>query len=291
MSRGPNVEADVELLVVTDAQSRPDVHYSVIRQDLSYDIEAFGEPVPGKDWFRKTCKKARGQGGGQDNLWSIGVSSSHGISFDAIPDIVAVGGLTPSIRLAKWIARLRGFDGQSGLTGWAPTYAKRERACEVLGIPFETADLDARLMIKDDDIYKAAVDTGAVPPLNFARYFIGDDSVRARMARYAELHRKSRSGDSEKPLGGSISTSVNDAFDRLDQPLSDKASTVFSYWYGAVQKSINWNVEGRTDVEIIVDLAEQVVLYFQERPSNATSDYPSFKPRNDFLFEVGFGKP
>ena len=120
------------------------------------------EQVPSLRWVQLILTKARPKLEEKreiDQPWSLGLSEKYGISPEATGSLLEMGrwaqavGKPFTIRQAKWVAHLGvlcgflpGDDILESLYDWAVVYAQRERACEVLDQPFNTTDLDAKVI-------------------------------------------------------------------------------------------------------------------------------------------------
>jgi hypothetical protein len=136
-------------------------------------------------YLKKRISEIRSKKDSEGEPWTIGAKVD--ISHEALPSVLRCSkeaqilGLSFTIREAKCCARLSSLiKDTSALRLWAYTYANRELAYEILGKPFETADLDQILTTPPWELVTACL-VGIVNPLEIGLYtFDENGSVTKR---------------------------------------------------------------------------------------------------------------
>ncbi len=153
MSKGPKISPTLKRLVVQEALRDRNRPRMVLVAELRNLIELMGEQMPAEETLAKLISWARNHAPRpEDAPWTVGASREHGISHDTMPAVLHVWKLCLmmgepfTIREAKWVAQLQTVvTNIVNLKRWSQSYAIRERACEALGEPLQTSDLDERL--------------------------------------------------------------------------------------------------------------------------------------------------
>jgi hypothetical protein len=166
MSSGPKIPDNLRNWITQQAQLHSKWTVSKIQSEMASWIRV-NHPsyaVPQYDAVQKAARKARNVKSPLEELWSLGIGESFGISADATADLLAIwrrsiiGGTTFTIRQAIWAARIRGAvqvlppkNRVEEIYGWAAAYAANHRVAEVLGKPIDTSFLDSNLAFMNED--------------------------------------------------------------------------------------------------------------------------------------------
>lgn len=171
MAKAPYISNAVKTLVTQEALNYRNKPRRALVTELTDLVSRMGERVPSEENLERMISWARNHAPHpEDAPWALAASIKHGIPTEATPTVLRiwklclVRGEPLSIREAKWIAWLQTIRKDTeNLLVWSRAYALRERACEALGKPCDTSDLDAALIMGQWELATARL-VGTIKP-------------------------------------------------------------------------------------------------------------------------------
>jgi len=221
MAKGPIVTPEVEVLIASVHDKHPKWKAPQIRNTVEGILRKKNPKLP-KGWpslskvqkILAQVKRHLEEPSREDMLWSLGTLNEYPISPEVIPYVLDVWklrvarGETFTIREAKWVARLSGFQLQEliitkkwslksikSLAFVAGGYARLELLIELLGLPVLcSTGLDKLLMSIPDNVHPCPVCAGMQWDLPEVLALEGHDTFRKglehlKAREYQEFHK------------------------------------------------------------------------------------------------------
>lgn len=297
MSKGPVITKDVDLLIaevyLTDTNQRA----KEVQDKVNILLQGKG---PGLSAIQKKLTKLRNSEAKErlnplDKPWCIGTVSQFDIAPEALPVVLKIWKMSLLleieqpfiIRQAMWMARIYKFFPSRDIVtlyNYATLYARREHACELLGIPYDTADFDHELAMSKWEI-TTADNTGK----RLIRLPVSKSPVEATPIV---------DGMPDGTIGESLQFTLLDGFDGFKAPpisLSEEEEWIYVIWLKYLSKGPKWislpDAERRA---IMVQLQEWVKKDLQTRDTNESYSIltkPEHIIDNELLRKVGYDVP
>jgi len=297
MSKGPGITKDVDLLIaevyLTDTNQRA----KEVQDKVNIRLEGKG---PGLSAIQKKLTKLRNSETKErlnplDKPWCIGTVSQFDIPPEALPVVLKAWKMSLLlemeqpfiIRQAIWVARIyKCFPSKDIITlcNYATLYARREHACELLGIPFDTADFDYEMAMSKWEI-TTADNTGKRP----IRFPVSKSPVQATPIV---------EGMPDGTIGESLQFTLLDHFDGFKAPsinLSEEEEWIYVIWLKYLSKGPKW--VSLSDAErraVMVQLQDWVKKDMQTRDTNESYSIltkTEYVLDEDLLRKVGYNVP
>lgn len=142
MAKGPIITEYAKMVISEICEDHPNWRAKDVQREANRKLQSKAPKLNAVQKIMQQRRKiAEGVDTNLDAPWSLGLSAIYRIPSEANPELIEVWkwcfvvGLTFTVREARWVARLREIVPYEYLYVFAVVYARREKACQLLGFP------------------------------------------------------------------------------------------------------------------------------------------------------------